>query len=171
MTAPRNDAELVRSLLAVSRQDVVRAKNWIVNRKTLEPTHEMINCWLREDGLQVDEYEFSNIYDMVRTLNARLAFCNAIWELVAAAELFLVSNHITNENKLSVGLKTPSGVDQLEIDIGYSFPANVRRPPSASDVSADIDIFLKGIDCATLHPGIEQAIQQHWHRADSPPGS
>lgn len=58
------------------------------------------------------------------------------------------------------------GTTLLANEVGSSSETSVPQPlrfaklPLPNDVTTDPDVFLKGVDCATLHSGISEAIQQ-----------
>jgi hypothetical protein len=121
MPAPLGDAQFVRSSLAINRGDVARTKNWVMGQATLQRTDKMLNLWLQEQKLPAD-YQFTDLDEVVRTFDARLAFHSALWELVAAGALFPASGNVVTWNDPAFGLKSRGGATTVQLSA--SFPGD-----------------------------------------------
>jgi hypothetical protein len=162
--SPDQAGAFVRSTLSVTREDVARAKSWIV-QATLCDTGEMAARWLQQQSLSTPEYvqaDAPNCHETLTTAahvyGVRLAFYQAMWELIAAGELFPAGD--TGDWKPSLELRTSGHRGGIPFQISCLYPMRVQRPPCVSDVTNDADVFLKGIDCKTINRGIGEAIQQ-----------
>ena len=165
-----NTDEAIRLLaetVKVTREDVARAKTWLVQTKG-GATQQLIDGWLTPQqavvpgNTKVDLYaddSAQQITKYARAFSLRLAFHQAQWELIAAGELFPCDTF--DYWQASLGYRHQGYSGGLDIkDIGCPFPKAVMFPPLASKPSTDPDIFLKGLDCMSLHDGILEAIEQ-----------
>jgi hypothetical protein len=155
---------VVESHLSVKREDIARAKSWIIKTPG-GATNEMVGAWLSEQSLREPEFVETDQSDCeekliaaARVYSVRLAFYQAIWELIATGELFPEGD--VPSWTPSLELRTPGHRGGAHFDIRCVYPVRVHRPPCAAEFSADTDIFLKGVGSQTIHPGIMEAIQQ-----------
>jgi hypothetical protein len=56
--------------------------------------------------------------------------------------------------------KTTHYAGGIPLTITCPYPQSFAHPPLISGEPSDPDIFLKGIDCKTLHSGIREAVEQ-----------
>ena len=165
----QNEAEkLLISKIQVTRENIARAKKWILAQESGN-SEDLVQDWLRENeavsnarspsvelqsdhcGEQVDFF--------AKAFNLRLAFYHAEWELITAAELFQADGPCVWS--ASLGWNSSHGAGGLDLkSIFCSYPSRVVRPRAAGSPSTDVDIFLQGIDCVSLHSGIQEAIGQ-----------
>jgi hypothetical protein len=157
-----NAAMIIKSALSVKREDIARAKSWILQRP-MGRTNDLAYSWLFEQGLSLPEYvtdepsAVETLKEVARIFSLRLAFYQAIWELVAAAELFPDGQETW---KPELEERTAGHRGGVHFDISCVFPGRIHRPLCTSTISTDVDIFLKGINFAAINPGIAEAIQQ-----------
>jgi hypothetical protein len=125
----------------------------------------MAEQWLREQGISVPrtvDTESDNCQEALAAIGTAyslcLAFYQAIWELIAAGELFPAASPA--HWKPSLEYKTSHGGGGIPHTIGCTYPEKVERPSFVRSASTDPDIFLRGIDCTTLHAGIVEAVEQ-----------
>jgi hypothetical protein len=165
-----SDSDAVRMLfdtLNVTREDIARAKQWALANHD-DRTEVLVEQWLRGQKSEVDRNAQVDLMspeapDRVthhaRCFSVRLAYYQALWELVAAGELFLMEG----ASVWTAALQYQSGGQAGGLDVRgltCSFPQRVQRPPLAPAVSADPDVFLKGMNSKSLHTGILEAIEQ-----------
>jgi hypothetical protein len=162
--SPEEAAAHIHSVLSVTREDIARAKNWLVQQPGSK-TSGMAEEWLREQGLvevkevDTDSAESEGILTGVaRAFSVHLAFFQAVNELVSAAELFAAGS-ITRWSPY-INYRTSHGGGGIPIKVHCSFPDKIERPSLSSSLPVDPDIFLKGIDIKSLHSGILEAIEQ-----------
>jgi hypothetical protein len=162
---PEEAANRIRSAIDVTRGDIARAKHWLVEIRG-GAMHELPNQWLAGQGftppkeVDTDSAQCAErLVEFTRACSLRLAFYQAVAELVAAGELIPAGPPATWQ--ASLGYHTSRGAGGIRLDqISCSFPAKIERPPLAPELAGDPDLFLAGIELATLHPGIREAIEQ-----------
>jgi hypothetical protein len=165
-----NNDEALRLLaetVKVTREDIARAKAWLVQTKG-GTTQQLVEGWLTPQqavvpvNASVDLYaddSAEQIAKYARAFSLRLAFHQAQWELIAAGELFPCDTF--DYWQASLGYRHQGYSGGLGIKgIDCSFPRTVMCPPLANIPPTDPDIFLRGVDCTTLHDGILEAIEQ-----------
>lgn len=165
-----NTDEATKAVLAgikVTREDIARAKAWLVEHGNGN-THELVEEWLAAQKMTVQvnskvDLTQDDATDQVaryaRAFSVRIAFYQAQWELIGAGELF--PTDAPSGWEASLGFRHHGHGGGLDLKtIRCSFPQRVMRPPVASSPQTDADIFLKGVDCKTLHPGILEAVKQ-----------
>jgi hypothetical protein len=163
--SPDQAASNIHSAVEVTREDIARAKTWIT-QAAIARTPEMADAWLRAQGIDVPrsvETDSPSCPDLLRTIaraySLHLAFYQAVCELVAAGEM--IPADAPTKWEASLEYRTQHGAGPIPLKhIRCYFPQAIDRPPLTSAVPADTDIFLKGIDCATIHPGILEAVEQ-----------
>lgn len=163
MNAP-DATKTLADAVVVTREDIARAKTYVlVNRGGR--TDELAERWLQEQGLGIPrsiDGDSPNLTETLgstaRSISLRLALYQAVCELVAAAEL--IPSGSIDRWPVSITFKTQRGSTGLRPEIACSFPNTIERPPLVSEPSFDPDIFLQGVNCNQLHPGILEAIEQ-----------
>ena len=159
-------SRLLEETVKVTREDIARAKAWLVQAKR-RTTQQLVEEWLtlQQAVLPLNANVDLNADDITeqiaknaRAFSIRLAFHQAQWELIASGELFPCDSfdywHASlghHEQRYSGGLDIKG--------IGCSFPKAVMCPPLTTKPPTDPDIFLKGVDCTSLHDGILEAIE------------
>jgi hypothetical protein len=159
--------KLLLAAVAVTREDIARAKAWLLNSGGGRTDH-LVEDWLAEqkatlprnatiDLMAPDPSD--QIAGYARAFSVRLAFYQAQWELISAGEMFPAEG--AGSWTASLGFRSGGHSGGLRLNnLGCSFPGGVERPPLAPEASADPDVFLRGVDCKTLHGGIREAIEQ-----------
>jgi len=160
-------SRLLSATIKVRREDIARAKAWLVETKG-GATEQLVEKWLTPQqaivpvnakvDLQADDAG-EQIAKYARAFSLRLSFYQAQWELIAAGELFPRGTFDNWQASLGHGDGRYSGGLDIE-GIDCPFPTAVMRPPLADIPPTDPDIFLRGVDCTTLHDGILEAIEQ-----------
>jgi uncharacterized membrane protein YfbV (UPF0208 family) len=161
---PEQAGAHITSALAVTREDIARAKNWIAQAKGHRPD-QMANTWISEQSIEMprkvdtDAGDCSEVLSNVaRAYSPYLAFFQAVWELVVAGDLIPAGP--PDEWKPSLEFKTSHYAGGIPLAIAFPYPQSFVRPPWISGEPSDPDIFLKGINCNTLHSGVREAIEQ-----------
>lgn len=168
---PHDASRKLLSQINVTREDIARAKHFIVaaigSAATETGTPDLAEQWLQREGAAVPTGIIVNIEEpgaddaltrLSRGYSLRLGFYQAIWELVAACEVLpgaparWEANAGWRDSHYSAGLEINS--------INCLFPSAIKRPPLVSAPATDPDVFLQGADCVTLHPGVREAITQ-----------
>jgi hypothetical protein len=160
-------SRLLRETVQVTREDIARAKAWLVQTKGGD-TRQLVEEWLTPQqavvpmnasvDLNADD-SAEQIAKYAHAFSLRLAFYQAQWELIAAGELFHRGSFDGWEASLHYRLHGYSaGLDTK--GIGCPFPNSVIRPPLTTKPPTDPDILLRGMDCKSLHDGILEAIEQ-----------
>ncbi len=163
--SPDKASEKLQAALAVTREDVARAKSYLLGAAGGR-TDELADEWLARQDLVIPRQVETDsptceeaLVNVARAYSVRLALYQAVCELVAAGEL-IAADQPTRWTP-SLAYRTPHGSGGINTKmIGCSFPGRVERPPLAPDPTTDPDIFLQGIDCKSLHAGIKEAINQ-----------
>lgn len=163
--SPEQAGKFVRAAVRVSREDIARAKNWLVQNCKGPRTTELADNWLHVQNLVVprkidtDAPDCEDILAVAaKAFSVRLAFLQAINEMVAAGEL--IPSAPPSQWKAHLDYQTSHYGGCIPVDIACSYPERVESPPFASSEPVDTDIFLSGVDCKSLHPGILKAIEQ-----------
>ena len=83
----------IMSALAVTREDIARAKVWLLQHACGQ-TRDLVEQWLSHQKLKVPKEVHTDLptsketlAEVARVFSVRLAFYQAIWELVNASEL------------------------------------------------------------------------------------
>lgn len=163
--SPEEAGKQIVSALAVTREDIARAKTWLA-RSEGGGTHELVEKWLNEQNLVVPkeiDTDLPNCGELLlpvaRAYSVRLAFYQAVWELVSAGELIPSGPPSSWDASLASRTSRYGGAIPLK-GVRCSFPHGIERMPLASGTPIDPDIFLQGIDWKRLHSGILEAIEQ-----------
>jgi hypothetical protein len=163
--SPEDAGTQITAALAVTREDIARAKAWLA-ASAGGRTEELIETWLSEQRFAVPKEVNTDLPNcgelllpIARAYSVRLAFYQAVWELVSAGALIPAGTPSSWE--ASLASRTSHGGCGIPLkSIRCSFPQAIERMPLAPGVPTDPDVFLQGINCATLHPGIREAIAQ-----------
>lgn len=162
--SPEQAGTHITSQILVTRENVARAKSWIVRHQGTNVSG-MSDEWLRQQN--IDEVRSVNtdsancpeiLTNIARSYSIRLAFYHAIWELINAGLIVATELHGRWEPSLEYSTPHYRGGIQMPT-VGFPHPSKIVRLTSAIE-PADTDIFLDGIDCTTLHAGIVEAIEQ-----------
>jgi hypothetical protein len=163
--SPEDAAKVVISHLAITREDIARAKSWLVRAPGTNVTG-MADEWMREQKLteirqvNTDAEDCRDVLiNVAKAYSVRLAYFQAIWELIAAGVVIPSSSPGRWQPSLEYRTSHYAGGIQLQ-SVGCSHPERIERLPYAVTEPADPDIFLQGVDCTTLHSGIVEAIEQ-----------
>ena len=158
-------SNIVISAVSVTREDIARAKSWIMESSGVN-ARGMCDDWLRHQGfaaigkINTDAEDATDILKAAaRQFSVRLAFYQATWELVSAGVFFPPQSIDRWEPNLDYQTSHYGGGIDVK-KLGCTFPSRLERLPLAAAGPSDPDIFLKGVDCATLHSGIHEAIEQ-----------
>jgi hypothetical protein len=158
-------AEFVQSKILLLREDVARAKNWLLG-KPGGGTDELAVQWLSSHQLcepaEIDgtssEVEEA-LKSLARAISLRLSFYQAVAELVG--EGVMIAAYYPKRWDAAVVYRSRGYRGALTFrGIGCSYPERIERSPFGSDAILDVDVFLQGIDCTSLHSGIVEAIEQ-----------
>lgn len=165
--SPDEAGKRVHEAVAVTREDIARAKAWVLQSEGGRTDH-LVDQWLAEQKAEVPlnakvdlmaADSDDQIANYARGFSVRLAFYQALWELISAAELFPAESY--SAWSASLGFKSGGHSGGLPLKgLGCPFPQGVHRPPLAPQTSTDPDIFLRGVNSKTLHSGIRAAVEQ-----------
>jgi hypothetical protein len=144
---------------------VARAKDYILAANE-SGTDVLALRWLREQGADVPksiDIDAAGATDecarIGHGLGLRLAFYQAVWELVSVGELLPAGS-----GSFLAGLAWRNERGSSGLPLGHIncvFPATIRRPPlPPSSPSPDFDLLFKGAPPAKLHPGVQEAVRQ-----------
>jgi hypothetical protein len=155
---------LLEAAVSVTREDIARAKSFVL-KTGAGKTDDLAARWLQDQRFTMPREIDGNAPNVVevlgnvaRAVSVRLALYQAIWELIAAGEL--IPGESSSRWELILDYKHLGYRGGLRPNISCPYPSATERPPLGSEPSTDPDIFLQGIDCKTLHPGIYEAIEQ-----------
>jgi hypothetical protein len=162
-----NDQDATKKLtsaVAVTREDIARAKTYLL-ASGAGKTDELADRWLQEQNLGIPrsiDGDAPNLADVLtgvaRAISVRLALYQAIWELIAAAELIPADSTARWQPVMDYRFQRYG--TGLRPNIACSYPSGVERPPLVSEPATDPDIFLQGVNCKRIHSGILEAIEQ-----------
>src|SRR4051794_35917592 len=161
-------AVIVLAAVTVNREDVARAKQWVLARDD-SIVRDMADAWLDELQMSTpkslnaesDTYEES-LKRAGESFGLRLALYQALWELISSGDLFMAGSPMAWE-ATAIEYKTGRGAEGMPLKtLTSSYPDKIQRSKLTPIVSADVDIFLKGIDMKTLNSGIHEAIDRLW---------
>lgn len=161
---PEQAGNYVTSKVSVTREDIARAKSWIV-RAPGSNVSGMADEWLSEQNIpdirhvNTDAQDCEDILtNVAHSYSVRLAFFTAVWELINAGAI--VASELPGLWQPSLEYKTSHNAGGIPVaSLAFPHPSKIVRLPFSNE-RADADIFLKGIDCTTLHSGIVEAIEQ-----------
>jgi hypothetical protein len=160
--SPEEAGKQITAALAVTREDIARAKSWLMSSEGGR-THELVEEWLAEQKVIVPKEVNTDqpncgelLVPIARAYSIRLAFYQALWELVSACEL--VPSGTPSAWEASLASRTSHHGCGIPLKtVRCSFPDAIERMPLSLGVPSDPDIFLQGINCQTLHDGIREA--------------
>ncbi len=163
--SPEEASKQIVAAIDVTREDIARAKSWLLKSEAGH-TYELVDCWLTEQKLVVPKEVNTDLpncgdqlFSLARAYSVRLAFYQAVWELVSVAELIPAGP--PSSWGASLASRTSHGACAIPLDkLRCSFPQTVERSPFSSGASTDPDMFLEGAGCNALHTGIHEAIKQ-----------
>lgn len=156
--------KLLAGAVAVLREDVARAKTFLLQANG-GSTDELAGRFLSGQGLAVPraiDGTVENLPEVLtnagRAVGVRMALFQAAWELVAAGELIPAGPPARWD--ASFDYKQHRHAGGLRPKVGCSYPSLLERMPLTGEPSTDVDIFLRGGACESLHDGIKEAIEQ-----------
>lgn len=163
--SPEEAGKRITTAIAVTREDIARAKAWLAKSEG-NCTHELVEEWLTEQKLLLPNEINTDLpncgellVSIARAYSVRLAFYQAVWELVSAGDL--IASGTPSSWEASLASKTSHYGCGIPLKkVRCSFPQAIERMPFTFGVPSDPDIFLQGIDCNTLHDGIREAIEE-----------
>jgi len=163
--SPEEASRQIIDAMNVTREDIARAKSWLLKTDGGQ-TPQLVERWLTDQKLIVPrevDLALPNgdevLLLIARAYSVRLAFYQAVWELVNVGELIPATPPQRWEAVLDCRHLGQGGGLSLR-KIQCSFPERVERAPFASRASTDPDIFLEGAGCEALDAGIHEAIKQ-----------
>lgn len=160
-----NIGKTVSNQIAVTPEDIARAKQWILSLKNGN-TDTHVREWIAAQQVQelteVDP-DAPNIDELLanvsRAWSLRLAFYQALFELSSTADIVLVGD--IGEWRPPFGHKSSRGGGPITLpDLSYPAPGRFKPALRVSGVPTDSDVFLEGVSCSSLHSGIHEAIEQ-----------
>lgn len=164
--SPNEAGARIAQKVAVTREDIARAKDFVLQRSRVTGTDRLAHEWLTEqtadvrDVINTDAADCDAVVESVaRAFSLRMALYMAVWELSTVGEL--LPAHTVSEWKPSLTYMTPRGAGGILVPgVNCFYLPEFFRPPAVTGVPADPDIFLTGVDTLALHPGIREAIEQ-----------
>ena len=157
--------------ISVKREDVARAKQYVM-KQSITGTQGLAEQWLTQQKssspsvlmLRAEDFQQS-LEGLARSISLRMAFYQAMWELISSGEIAPVGECKTWTPQLGYDTRgggyssSERGSRPLD-SIKFPYITEFFRLPSVESVPADTDIFLQGINCSTLHHGIHDAVEQ-----------
>lgn len=165
--SPDEIVKQIRSKLVVLREDVARAKSYIINIESGLARDHATN-WITQQGIEefcrINTADEVMVEQLIRAYSLRKAFYQALFELVISGDMILTEPTKNFEPALEFveGMSQFGGTvwEAQRMDMGFAEPQAFQRISLPEDMPTDPDIFLEGIDCASLHAGIREAIAQ-----------
>ena len=162
--SPQEAADQIIEAVSVSREDICRAKGFILETPESD-TDALAEGWLKvQDAVAPTEVHLdAGAADDVLALlskscSLRMAFYQAIWELGSSADLLLGGQ--TSMWGARATWRTDHGAGGLPLSrLVCPYPTNAWRPPLPNQRPQDVDVFLNSLG-AGLHAGIREAIKQ-----------
>ncbi len=161
----------LQQAIEVKREDVARAKQFVM-KQALSSVQGIADRWLAEQKAtppstlftSSEEYQPS-LESLGKSICLRFALYQAVWELISSGMIVAVGKYATWEPQVNYdtagGGYSSSARGGIPLpSITFPYVTEIFRLPGADRVPADTDIFLHGINCSTLHPGIREAIDQ-----------
>lgn len=156
----------IEAAIVPTREDVARAKQWLA-RNPDGDVASLADRWLSEHGhaapssLDLAAADCEERLDQVaRVFGVRVAFFQAVWELVAACELIATEPATEWRPGLAFSNNGYRGGLDLFRNRKVYHPRMIARAWSGPTDATDVDLFLGGVECHALHPGIREAIAQ-----------
>ncbi|MCA9052927.1 MAG: hypothetical protein KDA75_03775 [Planctomycetaceae bacterium] len=166
---PEEAPKSIRSKLIVLREDISRAKSYLIKHATGR-AENLAAAWLNEQGIeqpdQINTDHEDQIQNIIRAYSLRKAFYQAVFELVASGDMILTEATTKFEPSLGFtqGSSSQFGIRMTmqaeKYDMGFAEPHSFQKIALPDDMPSDPDIFLNGINCTSLHPGIREAVEQ-----------
>ena len=165
MTSERDFPKLVKDAVSVRREDIALAKQFIL-KDGYFGTDGILSRWFTPLKFQTPDWIVApspelqdTICSIARGYSLRLALYQAIWELIASGEVAPLAVAKVWVPEIGYQIHNMRSKMQIESVKTYYVP-EILRLPRAEGIATDTDIFLQGIDCTTLDPGIREAIDQ-----------
>lgn len=167
--SPEEAPKFIRSNLTVLREDIARAKSYLIKHPHGR-AENLAASWLKEQGIeqpgQINTDHDEQIQNIIRAYSLRKAFYQAVFELVASGDIILTE--ATTKFEPSLGFSQGGGsqfgmrmtMQAQKYDMGFAEPHSFQKISLPDDMPSDPDIFLDGISCTSLHPGIREAVEQ-----------
>jgi hypothetical protein len=151
--------------VTIYREDISRAKAFALREKEWKVV-DLADRWLHAQNYTEPEEIYLESTEIAETLaviaksySLRMALYQAVWELINAGEFLLAGNPAMW--KASMTWRTSHGGGGLDLHQIYcTYPTLIQKPPFTNELTPDVDIFFKGLDCINLHEGIREAIEQ-----------
>ena len=132
--SPDDAGKLITAGVTVTREDIARAKTWLA-KSAGGRTHELAEEWLTEQKLVVPREVDTDLPDceellapIARAYSVRLAFYQAVWELVSAGEL--IPSGAPGDWEASLASRTARGGSGIPLKkVRCSFPRAIERMP------------------------------------------
>lgn len=158
--------DYVRGKARARREDIARAKEWILSKESFTETIlTIVDEWLTNNSLEIPkkiDMQDPRLMDLLdqaaETYSMRMAFYQGIWELVAASEL--LPGPVDVWESLALNCSSPGRGFGIDVKLKCPYPRQIYRLSQAASSTSDPDILLSEVDCATLHPGILEGIKQ-----------
>lgn len=167
--SPEEAPKYIRSNLTVLREDIARAKSYLIKHATGR-AENLAGLWLKDQGIEqpgnINTDNEAQIQNIIRAYSLRKAFYQAVFELVASGDIILTeaiakfepSLGFTQGGGSSFGMR--SFMQSEKYDMGFVEPRSFQKISLPDDMPSDPDIFLDGINCTSLHAGIREAVEQ-----------
>jgi hypothetical protein len=144
-------ADFILSTIAVTREDITRAKEWVMPQKESH-VRTLVDKWLDEQGLPLPKFvnaedpkSKQSLGNVSKSYSLRLAFYQALWELISVGDLF-PSGPAIEWSAQSIDYHTSrsrSGVDLRKLT--SSHPERIERPYLAPLYLRTWIFFLGGL--------------------------
>lgn len=166
---PDEASKRIVAAVQVVPEDVARAKDYILRAPDSDTdTDALAGRWVSDQmggpparEIVTDAASAPDECDRyARASSVRLAFYQAVWDLVNAGVLWPSGS---SGWSASLTARHAQGGEGLAVEsIRTHFPVKVVRPllTRAEDPKADLDLFLKGAPALQLQPGIVEGIRQ-----------
>jgi hypothetical protein len=162
--------QLVLDSALVTREDIARAKDFILAEAHRENgTAVLASEWIEAQvgrlatEVRMDaEGAADSLQKHGRSAGLRLAFYQAVWELISSAQL-LPAGATSGWAGPDITSRTSHGQNGLRIPgrLRCPFPEKIALPPLARSLpSSDVDVFLAESKLRDLHDGVLEAITQ-----------
>lgn len=162
--SPDQAGQFIESKILVTREDIARAKAWISKLKNGNADTNAAN-WVKEHkleepkGVDTESPRVEQVLsDIARAYSLRKAFYTALFELSGAGEIVFTGE--VSRWEASLGYRTQRGAGPIELKVSSPAPSRFERMTPLDGITTDPDIFLDGVNCKKLHPGIHEAIVQ-----------
>ncbi|MCC7420008.1 MAG: hypothetical protein IT428_07005 [Planctomycetaceae bacterium] len=164
--SPQDAGKFIHARIVMTRDDIARAKAWILETRAAGQADSQASRWLKEQRIDEPREIATNaancdelLANAARAYSLRASFYQAVWEMSVSGHLI-----VTGDAELwapQVTYRTSHGAGGIEIPKAPNpKPATYLHLKSPDDTPRDPDVFLKGVNCSTLHSGIREAIEQ-----------